>query len=75
MKKFWHKHVHPELSKETVDGMKDYLDVGYLPFDANGYTIDEYQTVKKDGKQIGVPMCRECQVQPRCSNWEGHYPY
>ena len=75
IKKFWHKYVHPELSKEIVDGMKDYLDGGYLPFDANGYTVGQYQTVQKDGKQMPVPMCRECQVQPRCSKWEGHYPY
>tara|TARA_Y100000310_G_scaffold289991_1_gene316834 strand:+ start:461 stop:1279 length:819 start_codon:yes stop_codon:yes gene_type:complete len=75
IKQFWHKYVHPELSKETVGGMKDFLGVGRLLFNANGYTVDEQQAVLKDGKQIEVPMCRECQVQPRCSNWEGHYPY
>ena len=75
VKKFWHKNVYPELSKETVDGITNFTDRGYLPFDANGYTTDEYGTVRKDGKQIPISFCRECQVQPRCSKWEGHYPY
>ena len=75
VKKFWHKNVHPELSKETVDGITNFTDRGYLLFDANGYTTDEYGTVRKDGKQIPISFCRECQVQPRCSKWEGLYPY
>ena len=75
VKKFWHKYVHPELSKEKVDSIQDVPKDGYLDFDANGYTMDEYATIRKDGKQIPVPMCRECQVQPRCSKWEGHFPY
>jgi ferredoxin len=29
----------------------------------------------KGGKEMTVPVCRECQVQPRCSNWDGKYPY
>ena len=75
IKKFWHKNVHPELSKETVDGITSFIDNDYLPFDANGYTTDEYNSVRKDGKQISISFCRECQVQPRCSKWNGHYPY
>ena len=75
VKKFWHKYVHPEISKEKVDRITDFLDNGYLPFDANGYSMDENQSIIKDGKFVQIPMCRECQVQPRCSKWEGHYPY
>ena len=31
--------------------------------------------VEKDGKPIAAPMCRECTSQPRCSKWNGKYPY
>lgn len=75
VKKFWHKNVHPEVPKVVVNMITDYAKVGTLNFDANGYTSDEYGTIKKDGNQVSVPMCRECQVQPRCSKWNGHYPY
>ena len=30
---------------------------------------------RKDGKEISVPVCRECQVQAPCSGWGGKYPY
>lgn len=78
IKRFWHKNVHPEVSQGEVDNMKSCIDAGReLPFDANGYTLDiDMQTgVLKDGKPIPVPFCRECQVQPRCSKWNGNYPY
>jgi ferredoxin len=75
IKKFWHENVHPEIPKEMVDKITGHLDIGHLPFDANGYTNDDYGTVRRDGKQIPVPFCRECQVQPRCSKWHGNYPY
>ena len=78
IKKFWHKYVHPEVPQEIVDNLRSCteLETG-LPFDANGYTLDlELQTgVNKDGKPIPIPFCRECQVQPRCSKWNGEYPY
>lgn len=74
MKKFWHKYVHPEKSQEEVDSMNNYLEDGYLPWDQNGFSAT-YGSVMKDDEHIGVPMCRECQVQPRCSKWNGKYPY
>tara|TARA_R110000824_G_C15050634_1_gene661381 strand:+ start:54 stop:881 length:828 start_codon:yes stop_codon:yes gene_type:complete len=73
VKQFWHKHVHPELPQETVDNMKDNLK-DEMAWDANGYSMNNQQ-VYKNGKQIPIPACRECQVQPRCSKWAGHYPY
>ena len=45
----------------------------------NNETIVEYTedngVFRKDGKQISVPICRECQVQAPCSEWGGEYPY
>ncbi|MEK7851121.1 MAG: hypothetical protein AAB275_04495, partial [Deltaproteobacteria bacterium] len=73
-----HRNVHPEVPQEEVDNMKNCVDLGReLPFDANGYTLDiDMQTgVLKDGNPIPVPFCRECQVQLRCSKWNGSYPY
>lgn len=80
IKKFWHENVHPEVPKEVMDGIKSYADlhrtlnVGDLPWDNNGYSYDG-QVVRKDGEAIHVPFCRECTAQPRCSKWEGKYPY
>ena len=73
----WHEKVYPELSKKQVDELVPVVrknNIG-LPFDKNGYTMDGSFGVKKDGKPIPVPMCRECTSQPRCSKWNGKYPY
>jgi ferredoxin len=76
IKKFWHKNVHPEVPQEEVDKMKNHMDLDReLLFDADGYTLDMQTGVLKDGKLVPVPFCRECQVQPRCSKWNGDYPY
>jgi len=76
IKKFWHKHVHPEAPQEEVDKMKGLTDLEReLLFDANGYSLDMQTGVLKDGKPAPVPFCRECQAQPRCSKWNGDYPY
>jgi ferredoxin len=76
IKRFWHKHVHPEVPQEVVDSMKSCTDLdGELSFDANGYTMDMQTGVLKDSSPVPVPFCRECQVQPRCSKWNGDYPY
>ena len=40
----------------------------------NGYSYDG-NVVRKEGKEIHVPFCRECTSQPRCSKWDGKYPY
>ena len=47
---------------------------GPLPFDKNGYTFDGF-VIRKDGETQQVPICRECISQPRCSKWEGKFPY
>jgi len=76
IKKFWHKNVHPEIPQEEVDKMKSHMDFDQgLLFDANGYTLDMQTGVLKEGTPVPVPFCRECQVQPRCSKWNGEYPY
>ena len=45
-----------------------------MNWNANEYTSD-HGVFYKDGKQISVPICRECQVQAPCSKWGGKYPY
>jgi len=83
IKKFWHKNVHPELSKKEVKKLntfekvqKKYPGIGYgLPWDKNGYTFHSAYGAEKDGIPIDVPFCRECTSQPRCSKWKGQYPY
>ena len=85
VKQFWHKHVYPELSKKQVDQMTGHwksvdfyaqhgVEWTTIPFDRNGYHYDG-QIVTKDGVEIDVPVCRECTSQPRCSKWNGKYPY
>ena len=81
IKKFWHKNVHPELPKKEVTELNTFVKLrkkykGYgLPFDKNGYTFHPSFGAEKDGKAVDIPFCRECTSQPRCSKWEGHYPY
>lgn len=40
----------------------------------NGYSYDG-NVIRKNGKAVHVPFCRECTSQPRCSKWGGKYPY
>jgi ferredoxin len=82
MKKYWHKYVRPETPKEIVDEVIDdpskklAIDKGFpmMDWNANGYS-DKQGVYYKDGKEIPVPICRECQVQAPCSKWGGKYPY
>lgn len=85
MKKYWHENVYPNFSKKQVDKMTGLLaTMDYyaqhgmkwddFPWDRNGYSYDG-QVVRKNGKEIDVPICRECTSQPRCSKWNGKYPY
>ena len=79
VKKFWHENVYPELSKETVDNIKNIFDSKKmfgesLPWNKNGFVFDG-QVIRKDGEFVRVPFCKECTVQPRCSKWNGKYPY
>lgn len=84
IKKYWHKHVHPEVPQHMIDSMTRAeegwelaLMMGLkepLAWDANGYSWDG-QVVRKDGKPVDVPVCRECTSQPRCSKWGGNFPY
>jgi len=79
IKKFWYAKVYPEFPKDEVSTLKTMADVidrfnGPLPFDKNGYTFDGF-VIRKDEKTQQVPICRECISQPRCSKWEGKFPY
>lgn len=79
IKKFWHKNVYPELSDEYVKKLSDpvFARKEYpngLPWDKNGYTFDG-KIVRKDGKPVSITFCRECTSQPRCSKWNGKFPY
>ena len=83
MKKYWHENVHPEIPKETVDRVtnaKENTKMGkeglpFLDWNANGHKSELEGIIYKDGKEIPVPVCRECQVQAPCSKWGGIYPY
>ena len=83
IKKFWHENVYPELSDEYIKQDWDYFSytkpfeeggLAGMPWDRNGYSHDG-QVVWKDGKPVDIPVCRECTSQPRCSKWNGKYPY
>ena len=80
IKKFWLDKVHPEFPKDvakklnTTSKVMDYFNGKLFPFDKNGYTHDG-NVARHKGAPISVPSCRECTSQPRCSKWEGKYPY
>jgi len=80
IKKFWQENVYPEISKEKIDSIQNFSDINEVlgvstfPWDKNGYTYDG-QVIRKDGNAVNVPFCRECTSQPRCSKWNGKYPY
>ena len=82
MKKFWHENVRPDISKEIVDKVTSFpkqlkavkQGIPFMDWNANGYS-EEAGIFRKDGKEIPVPICRECQVQAPCSKWGGKYPY
>jgi len=84
IKKFWHENVYPEIPKREIEKIKTWFDVqtmfggdippGTLPWNKNGYSFDGNVT-RKNGEKIRIPVCRECTCQPRCSKWNGKYPY
>ena len=66
------------LNDEVTDCSSKELaiDKGFpmMDWNANGYSNRD-GIFYKDGKEITVPICRECQVQAPCSDWGGEYPY
>ena len=81
MKTFWHKNVRPDVPKEKIDSITSYeedLEAGggssFMKWNKNGYSQNN-GIFRKNGKLTSIPHCRECQVQPRCSKWNGKYPY
>ena len=87
MKKYWHENVRPDIPKEMVDRVTNSREndkmgkqvggeqIPFLDWNANGYKAANQGIIYKDGKEIPVPVCRECQVQAPCSKWGGKYPY
>lgn len=75
VKKFWHKYTYPEIPLDEILSSSKYENITDLKWDRNGYMIDKNGAVIKDGQWIKFPICRECQVQPKCSKWNGKYPY
>jgi hypothetical protein len=83
VKKFWHQYVYPEVNADNVENTTDALQsklsfenggLNSMLFDKNGYDYDG-QVVRKNGNVVNIPFCRECTSQPRCSKWNGKYPY
>ena len=81
-KTFWHKHVRPDIPKEIVDKVttmktkQEAIDKGIpmMDWNANGYE-EKRGVFYKDGSEVPVPICRECQTQAPCSDWGAEYPY
>ena len=74
---YWHKYVHPEIDQKVIDSVKtvgDMHKVDNMQWNANGYKYDGNNTTKDD-VTVRVPHCRECTAQPRCSKYEGKFPY
>lgn len=83
IKKYWYENVHPELPEQQIKNNTNFYDVfrsyeegglNGMPWDNNGHTYDG-QIIKKNDEKVDVPVCRECTSQPRCSKWNGKYPY
>ena len=83
MKYYWQENVYPEVPIEQVKNVKNLTDASKpiqhggmsgMPWNKNGYTYDG-QVVRKNGEKVNIPVCRECTSQPRCSKWNGKYPY
>ena len=84
IKKFWHENVRPDIPKELVDLVttpekntemgNEQSNTPFMDWNSNGYKVIDGRYYKDD-KEISVPICRECQVQPPCSKWGGKYPY
>jgi len=79
IKDFWHKNVSPDTSDEEIKQLKTVEDAkkkfGKAGFPwGNGYTYDGHN-LKKNGHPVAVEFCKECIAQPRCSKWNGKYPY
>lgn len=79
IKNFWHENIYPELPKDLVDSIQNGKDSQkifgqFLPLNRNGFHYDG-QVTRFNGEPVNVPFCRECTSQPRCSKWNGKFPY
>tara|TARA_B100000945_G_scaffold271647_1_gene233693 strand:+ start:273 stop:1103 length:831 start_codon:yes stop_codon:yes gene_type:complete len=71
---YWHKNVYPEIPQQVIDNIDSFPSPVEIKWDKNGYSFDGNVT-RKNGEKVTVPHCRECTSQPRCSKWDGKYPY
>ena len=79
------KAIHHEGDNSWLDGAAcdDFIGAGDHPripslkkYQEKGYTpMGSFGGLYKDGKIAPVSFCRECTSQPRCSKWNGKYPY
>ncbi len=79
IKDFWYQATQPDVSEDEIRKIKNRTEwqnkFGTPAFKwSNGYVYDGHN-LKKDGVPIPVDTCRECTSQPRCSKWNGKYPY
>ena len=51
-----------------IPSIKTYIDKGYVP-------KGSLWALYKNDKPVPVSFCRECISQPRCSKWNGKFPY
>lgn len=73
MKWGWGKYIlNPPLSDEQILQIQTDKDLKNL----TGYDIIPSQIeIDNEMKYIQYPICRECTSQPKCSKFNGHYPY
>jgi len=83
---FMGKGVHPKIPSIASFLIKYVYINGNIPtqvpddtkpetyISGNGFSYDG-NVVRKNGKPVHIPFCRECTSQPRCSKWNGNYPY
>lgn len=66
---FWYEKMNPDIPKEVIESWDCFEKAGNFEW---GQGIDGlYESdgihLWKDGKKIGIPQCRECVCQPKCS--------
>jgi len=66
---FWYEKMNPDIPKEVIESWDSFEKAGNFEW---GQGIDGlYESdgihLWKDGEKIGIPQCRECVCQPKCS--------
>ena len=58
-----------KTKQEAID-----QDIPMMNWNAKGYE-EKRGVIYKDGSEVAIPICRECQTQAPCSDWGAEYPY